>query len=191
MENDMIWEAQKNIRYIISNVAAKESADIPLEIDQFAELRKDRRIRDAQIEALYEQYFLPERHETDWQMLSEIVHTIVNTVISSPGVDFVALAVANAVVGNAAYDLLKNMCSYVATLLEEKLGEKAITRASSFKQIGSDAESLKSFFQKNPKARIEEIERETGISRERIHPLLKLAGFNHYRRGTPCYWELP
>jgi hypothetical protein len=55
-------------------------------------------------------------------------------------------------------------------------------------QIGDDAETLKEFFQKVPKARIEEIELATGVSRDKIHPLLKLAGLNHHRRGTACYW---
>src|SRR5207248_1928049 len=127
----------------------------------------------------------------DWQVLSEIVHAVIHAITSSPTVDFAALAMAGGVIGNAAYDLLKKMCYDTASLLEKKLGEKAHERVASFKQIGADAETLKTFFQHTPKARIDEIEQKTGIPREKIYPLLKQAGLNHYRRGTPCYWELP
>jgi hypothetical protein len=191
MSDETIWEAQKNIEYIINGLANKEWAEVAANIDQFAELRQGRRFREAQIADLYEQYFLPERHESDWQLLAEIVHTVVNVAISSPAVDFASGAIAGGVIGNAAYDLLKSLCHYVASKFQEKFGEKAHQRAASFKQIGDDAEVLKTFFQGIPKARIEEIEQATKLSREKIYPLLKLAGLNHYRRGTPCYWELP
>jgi hypothetical protein len=191
MSDTTIWEAQKSIEYVINGVAERGWIELPLDVDQFAELRKDQRFSEAQVAALYEQYFLPERHESDWQILAEIAQAIIKAITSSPVVDFGALAVAGGVIGNAAYDLIKNMCSYTATLIEKRLGQKASGRVASFQQIGTDAQILKTFFQKTPKARIEEIEQLTGIPREKIYPLLKLAGMNHYRRGTPCYWELP
>ncbi len=186
MSNDTIWEAEKNIEYIINGLSNKGEEKVAVEIDQFAELRKERRFREAQIADLYEQYFLPERHESDWQLLAEVVHAVVNAAISSPVVDFAAGAIAGGVIGNAAYDLLKSMCHYVASKFQEKFGEKAHQRSASFKQIGDDVEVLKLFFQNTPKARIEQIEQATKLPREKI-----LAGLNHYRRGTPCYWELP
>lgn len=191
MSDTTIWESQKSIEYVINGVVERGWIEKPLDMDQFSELRKDQRFREAQIAALYEQYFLPERHESDWQMLSEIAQAIIKAVASSPVVDFSALAIAGGVIGNAAYDLIKNMCSYTGTVIEEKLGHRASGRVASFQQIGTDAQTLKTFFQKTPKARIEEIEQTTGIPREKIYPLLKLAGMNHHRRGTPCYWELP
>jgi len=191
MSDDTIWEAQKNIEYIINGLANKAWIEVSVDVDQFAELRKERRFREAQIADLYEQYFLPERHESDWQLLAEIVHTVVNAAISSPTVDFAAGAIAGGVIGNAAYDLLKKMCHYVASKVQEKVGKRAHQRATSFRQIGNDVEVLQSFFQITSKARIEEIEQTTKLPREKIYPLLKLAGMNHYRRGTPCYWELP
>ena len=188
MNDPSMWEAEKNIEYIITGIAKRGWIEDPRDIDQFAILRQEARFRDAQIAALYEQYFLPERHETDWQLLSEMVHAIIHAIASSPIADFAAVSIVGGVVGNAAYDLLKKTCSFIAVQLEQKLDEKARERITSFKQIGDDAESLKGFFQKVPKARIEEIEKMTGISRDKIHPLLKLAGLNHHRRDTPCYW---
>ncbi len=191
-DNDpTIWETQRNIEYVISSVAKRGWIETPLDIDQFAELRQEARYRDAQIAALYEQYFLPERHETDWQLLSETVQAVVHAVGTSPAAAFAAQSVASGVIGNAAFAIITKMCSYTASQLQLKLGNRAQERASSFKQISDDAETLKSFFQKVPKARIVEIEQATGIPRDKISPMLKIAGFNHHRRGTPCYWELP
>ncbi len=162
-------------------------SDNPLQTDSFAELRTDRRFNEALIAELYEQYFLPERHEFEWQVLNEIITVVVTSSVAG----FVAGAVGGGILGNAAYDLLKKMCSDVALLFEEKLGEKARERATSFKQLAADAEKIKKFFSQNQKARIEEIEQGTGIARERIYPLMKLAGLKHYRRDNPCYWEIP
>ena len=186
MSDNIIWETQKSIEYTIDEVANRGWEENDVEVDQFADLRRDRRIRDAQIAALYEQYFLPERHEFEWQVLYDIV----TAVITSSAAKFVAVAVAGGVIGGEAYDLLKKMCSYTASKFEEKLGDKARGRAAGFRQLGADAEKLKSFFSRNNKARIEEIEQSTGVPREKIYPLMKLAGLKHYRRGNPCYWEM-
>jgi len=56
---------------------------------------------------------------------------------------------------------------------------------------GNDTEKLKNFFSEHHKARIGGIEQATGLPREKIYPLIKLAGLNHYRRGDPCWWEMP
>lgn len=187
MDNDVSWEGQKSIEHIIDQVAARGWLDNELQTDDFAQLRLDKRFHEAQIAELYEQYFLPERHEFEWQILSEVVRSIIH----SPATTFVAVAIAGGVIGNAAYDLLKKMCLKAAELFEERLGSKARERAMGFRQLASDAEKIKQFFSQTQKARIEEIEQETGINRERIYPLLKLAGLKHYRRGDPCYWEYP
>lgn len=71
------------------------------------------------------------------------MHAVVNAAVSSPAVDFMAGAISGGVIGNAAYDLLKNMCHYVAIKFHEKFREKAHQRAASFKQIGDDADLLK------------------------------------------------
>lgn len=187
MDEEIYWEGQKNIDHVIEEVSTRGWVDNRAQADDFAELRVDKRYRDAQIAELYEQYFLPERHEFEWHVLSEIVGIVVHSSVTH----FVAAGLAGGILGNAAYDLLKRMCIDAAERFENKLGEKARERAAGFRHLAADADKIKAFFGQHQKARIEEIERETGISRERIYPLMKLAGSKHYRRDDPCYWETP
>jgi hypothetical protein len=182
MGDDLDWEVQKNIDHIIDEVAIRGWAD-----NQLQELRMDARFRDAQLAGLYEQYFLPERHEFEWHVLTEIVRAVVH----SPVTGYVTSGVALGVLGNAAGDLLKKMCVEAAHRFEEKPGPSAKERAKGFQQIADDTERVTAFFSQHSKARIETIEQETGIARERIDPILKLAGLRHYRRENACYWELP
>jgi hypothetical protein len=188
MADDADWEAQKNIDHIIDEVAARGWVDTQLQVDDFAELRMDARFRDAQVAGLYEQYFLPERHEFEWLVLSEIARAVVH----APVTGYVASSVALGVAGNVAFALLKKMCLEAANRFRAKLGTHATERANGFKYLAADAEKIQTFFGQHLKARIDEIERETGIARERIHPLMKLAGLKHYRRDDDaCYWEMP
>ena len=105
--------------------------------------------------------------------------------------DFIGVSIAGGVIGNAAYDP-KRLCDYAADTFEQKLGDRAKEHSEGFRQIGLDAKKLKDFFEKKPEARIEEIEKETHLPREKIYPLMKLAGFSHHRRKKDaCYWEIP
>ncbi|MGB2956524.1 MAG: hypothetical protein WBB64_11230, partial [Anaerolineales bacterium] len=63
--------------------------------------------------------------------------------------------------------------------------------ANGFLLIASDVNKIEDYFNQNSSARIEDIEQETGVPREKIYPIIKLAGFRHHRRGTPCFWEIP
>jgi hypothetical protein len=188
MDNESLWETQKSISYIIDKVANRGWEDKEIEVDRFAELRQDQRFQNAQIAQLYEEYFLPDRHEYEWQILSDIVDFIV----TSPAIEFALISIAGGVLGNTAYDLLKSLCSYVADQYKENFDEKARKRESSFRQIAADVEKIQSFFREKPKARILEIEEGTGLPREKIYPIIKIVGLNHYRRGDKsCYWETP
>lgn len=187
MEKDYLWEFESSITYTVEQVATRGWTDVASDVDNFAVLRKEQRFREAQVAALYEQYFLPERHEFEWQVLNDIA----GAVVSSPVTQFAGVAIAGGVIGNAAYDLLKKLSLFAADLFEEKLGKEARERASGFKQLAQDVETVKTFFSTTPRARIEEIERSTSIPRERIHPIMKLVGLRHYRRENACYWEMP
>jgi hypothetical protein len=188
MPDDTDWEAKKNIDHILDGVAIRGWSDNQLQADDFAELRMDARLRDAQLAQLYEQYFLPERHEFEWLVLYEIGRTVVH----SPVTGSVASIITHGVLGGAAFALVKKMCVEVANQFKAKLGPGAKERAIGFEQLAADAERITTFFNEHPKARIDEIERETGIARDRIHPLMKLAGLKHYRRDDDaCYWEMP
>lgn len=188
MPDDIDWEAKKNIDHILDEVAIRGWVDNQLQTDDFAELRMDARFRDAQLAQLYEQYFLPERHEFEWMVLYEIVRAVLH----SPATTYVGSGIAIGVLGNAAFALLRKMCLEAARLFEAKLGASAKERAKGFREIAADADRITAFFGHHEKARIDEIERETGIPRDRIHPLMKLAGLKHHRRDDDaCYWEMP
>ena len=117
---------------------------------------------------------------------------IVDFIATSPTVGFAVGSIVGGILGNTAYDALKTLCNYAASIIDEKIGKKAKERANSFRQIAADTELLQSFFREKPRARIQEIEDATGLPREKIYPIIKIAGLNHYRRGEhSCYWEMP
>ena len=186
MGSDAWAEKEYSIKYVIDQVAQRGWEDASLQIDNFAELVKDRKVREAQTVAMYEQYFLPKRHEFEWEVLNEIVEAVVESRSS----EFVAAAMAGGVLGNAAYDVLRKLCLFAATTLKKTLGKGGFKIADSFRQIASDAETLKKVFEVTSKARIGQMEEATGLPREKIYPLMKLFGLKHYRRGTNhCYWQ--
>jgi hypothetical protein len=185
---DIDWEAERNIDHIIEKTAARGWTDRQVQIDDFAELRMDARFSDAQLTLIYEQYFLPERHEFEWLILYEIARAIVHSSVAG----YVASSAVTGVIGGTAFNLLKKMCLSAASRFRTRLGPDAADRASGFEELAADSGKINNFLSKHSTARIEDIERETGIGRDRIHPLVKLAGLKHYRRGSnTCHWEMP
>lgn len=175
MTDGITWEAERTIECVLSEVARRGWTQTSVTLDNFGELRKDQRIQDAQLATLYELYFLPERHEFEWEVLVAIGSVV-------------ALGVA----GNAAYDLIKSVCSFAASKFQSFLGAAGAARGQGFSQIADDAESLSVFFSTTKRARIADIEEKTSVPREKILPLMKLAGFNHHRAGDlNCCWEVP
>lgn len=180
-------ECVNAIDFAVRRVAERGWTQRDFEFDDFATLRKDRRFLEAQVAQLYEEYFVPERHEVEWGVLREIA----GAVVASPATAFVASAVAGGVVGNAAYDLVKHLCRQAAKKWRTILGSGASERGTGFSRIAADTEKLKTFFSGAGRARIPEIESGTGVPREKLYPLMKLAGLRHQRRGDPCWWEMP
>jgi hypothetical protein len=186
--NENVYDTLKVIDYSLDQVNEFGWTDKSTSIDNFEKLRKDHHFKEFIVAGLYEEYFLPDRHEHEWQILNEIVTAIVN----SPSTEIVVNIVISGVVGNAAYDLLKELCRYTNTQYKKIIGKKAHERAECFLNIANDSEILLGYFKNKKKSRIIEIEEGTGLPREKIYLLLKLAGFTHYRRGEKtCYWENP
>jgi hypothetical protein len=186
-DEDRFWEVERTVDYVVDRVASRGWTDNPVNADRFDQLRTDLAIRSAQVAALYEEYFLPERHEFEWQVLSHIIDTIVG----DPTTQFIGGVVVTGIIGSLAYDILKKMCQHTAQVFEQKLGERGKERAIGFRQIASDAQTIQNYFSATERARINDIEKATGIPREKIYPLLKIAGFQHNRRMDACYWQLP
>lgn len=89
---------------------------------------------------------------------------------------------------NAAWDSVKKLACHASAVYSEKLGGAGSERAKGFDQLARDSMQLKKFFRPGRKARIDEIETETNLSREVLRPLMKLAGLIHER---DCHWTLP
>lgn len=188
-------ETTQSIDYIVSRVAERGWTQCVRNVDDFAVLRSDKNFRIAQTTEIYEQYFLPERHEWEWQILEEIIKAIVGTAVvtgSAVLTSAAAQSLPNSVLGNAAYDVIKTMCRYAASLMRKNLGHEAQPRAEGFEQIAADAELLKTYFSEHSQGRIREIEESTGIPREKIYPLIKLVGCSHVQAGDErCNWRPP
>jgi hypothetical protein len=173
------------LSYIIRRTGEKKPPDNLLDIDDFKALLSRKEFKDLVVGELYEAYFLPERHESDWQMLQEFVAVVT----SEPFKEFIALAIVSGVVGRVTYDVLRIVVTW---MIAEMRGAKfPLNRLQPFQEIENDIKIVEKYFRENKCERIGEIEKNTGIPREKLYPLLKLLGFKHYRRQYACYWCEP
>lgn len=178
----------REIDVIVREVRRRGWRDDALTSDDFATLRGDERIRLAIVAGLYEQYLLPKRHEFEWHVLYEIVRSITG----ADSVGFIKGVVVGGVLGNAAYHALKEACRVAVASFRSHLGPAGKSRANGFRAMRTDAHRLARFFRTVSSARIGEIERSTGVTRERAYPLMILAGARHARRGQhACMWTAP
>ena len=184
MRNKSTFET--NIIYILSGVERNGWDDYQLNLDDFSVLRNRNEYKTQIIASMYEQYFLPERHEWEYLFLKEIIDEITN---GDPS-QFITVSVISGIVGNAAYDLLIHLCKLIIGKITLSKLNNYSERIKGFEDIITDTEKIKNFFNNKNSARIEEIENSTGVSRERIYPIIKLAGLVHYRRETPCIWSI-
>lgn len=171
--------------YMIQAVARRGIIDEEIEVDDFTDLLSRREFQDVVIGELYEAYFLPKRHEFDWQ----VIHEIVSIMTSERLKEFYAVAALGGVIGNASYAALSMLLRRVVT--EMKSAKLLKVRQDPFSAMEKDVRQIESFFRAKPCARIAEIEEATGVERERVYPLLKLLGFTHCRRLHSCYWCCP
>lgn len=172
---------------VFSEVAERGWDDREEQVDDFLVLRRERRFRDALCASLYEEYFLPRRHEFEWRVLEDMIRTV----ISSPSAQFFGAAVASGVVGNAAWELIKVLARKARSRMDAHLGARGEVRAHAFDEIEREVTLIAEFFKKTPEARVDQIAAETGIRRERAHALMKIAGLSHRRRGEACFWFIP
>jgi hypothetical protein len=148
--------------------------------DDYAILLKQREFRDVVIGELYGSYFPPGRHEFDYLLLKEFVDAIAHDAV----ITYIANAVATGVVGAAAYKLANRL----ATVVANKFRGKDRERASIWKSIAADIGKIESFFQERERATIQDIEKVTGIERERLATLLKLLKFKSEKVKGRTRW---
>jgi hypothetical protein len=181
----LIDQVSGELSYVIREVGKRGASESELNADDFSLLLSRREFQDLVVGELYESYFLPERHESDWQLLREIV-----TILSSERVrDFIELSVAGGVIGNSAFSVLRAVIARIAT--EMKKAKLPSGRWQPFHAMRDDINGLEEYFREHKCAQIAKVESSTGISRERLYPLLKLLGFVHYRRQHTCHWCKP
>ena len=181
----IVDQASYDLTHVIRAVAERGSVESELDADDYAALLTRREFKDVVIGELYESYFLPQRHEFDWQIL----HQIVTVVTSERLREFVAISAVSGVLGNAAFAALRAVLSRVRR--EMRYAKLPRKRQVPFRAMKADVASIERFFRDSPCARIATIELATSVPREKLYPLLKLLGFKHYRRKHTCYWCTP
>jgi len=183
--HSLINRDSEDLLYVIREVGKRGVPENELVVDDFQVLLSRKEFRDLVVGELYEAYFLPERHESDWQILRELV-----TIVTSERIrEFVALAVVGGVIGNTAFAVLRAVLSRI--IAEMRKAKLPSSKRQPFHGMRKDLDGIEGFFRNNGCAKIVEIESTTEIPRERLYPLLKLLGFKHYRRQRVCHWCKP
>lgn len=186
--NRLIEGAMNEIEYVIREVKNRGFEEVHEEVDCFEDLRLKKEFKDVITGEIYESYFLPERHEFDWTIVSQLVEAL-----TSPQVlEFAKqtlLPVAGGFATKAVYDILKSsLLRTVQVMKKEGLPE---ARREPYEQMLSDVDKLREYFETRPVARMPEIEAGIRVPRERLYPLMKLLGFSHHRRKDNCLWYMP
>src|SRR5580693_2253912 len=97
--NTLIDKASDDLLYVIREVGKRGVSENERDADDFEKLLSQKEFKELVVGELYEAYFLPERHESDWQVLRELV----NIVTSEPIKEFIAVSVVGGVIGNTAF----------------------------------------------------------------------------------------
>jgi hypothetical protein len=181
----LIDQVSQDLSYVIRELGRRGVSDSEINADDFQMLLLRKEFRDLVVGELYEAYFLPERHESDWQLLHELVAVLTSERIR----EFVATTVVAGVIGNSAFAVLRSVIARITT--EMKKAKLPSSKLRPFQGMRDDVEHIEKYFQTNECVRIADMESSTGIPRERIYPLLKLLGFTHYRRQHACHWCKP
>jgi hypothetical protein len=174
-----------DLSHVIRELGKREAVNVELEADDFDVLISRKEFKDLVTAELYEAYFLPDRHESDWLLLRELLAIVTSEHIRQ----FIKISVASGLVGNAAFAVLR--AALVRIVTELKKAKVSSSRHQPFETMKRDVDGVAAFFRKNDCARATEIETSTKIPRDRLLPLLKLLGFKHYRREYACHWCKP
>lgn len=189
MEEDdlerIVGPLSQDVSFVIDNVRERGFSDVKVEYDDYNELLLRKEFRDLVVGEIYEAFFLPERHEFEWQIVNEIVGIMTNERIR----DFVATAVVAGVLGNAAFAALRNIVTRILKQMEAL--QLPPNRQEPFLSIRTATTQIEEFFRSQGCARIAAIESSTNVPREQLYPLLKLLGFKHHRRKYNCHWCAP
>ena len=174
---------QSNIDWTINNTLKRGYKDDIQEIDDYSLLVQKYEFRNLIIFELYENFFLPQRHEFELQILTNIVDAVVKYKLCS----YVLRSSASGVIGNTVYDLLKKSLSNISAKYKDRDEKRSIV----YSTIGNDVSKIEKYFEIHESGKINELEKSLDIDRDRLVPLLKLLGFKCYRRKKKNLWERP
>ena len=170
------------VAHIAGAVAERGIIERPEEEDRFEQLRSRKEFRELIVTEIYENYFLPRRHEFDWQIVSQVVDAMCSS--------NVGVAITSGVIGNGAFAIL---IYFLRRIHDELVAKKfSAERSGPYAKMRANVEALERYFGTPARcARIAEIETGTGVTREELYPLLRLLGFSHHRRKHNCMWCPP
>lgn len=182
---DLLEQKSRDLTYVIRTVGERGVPDHEVETDDYGLLLTRREFSDLVVGELYETYFLPDRHEFEWQILHQMV-----LILTSENVrEFIGTAVVGGVLGNAAFAAMRAVLSRIVSELSRARLPQG--RQVAFLDMRDALTQLEQFFGQHDSARIAEIEVATKLPREKIYPLLKLLAFRHERRANHCLWRRP
>lgn len=171
-----------SVAHIVRAVAERGIIEQPEEEDRFEQLRTRKEFREMIATEIYEHYFLPQRHEFDWQIISQFVEAMCSSRMAE--------AIASDVPGSAAFAILMYLLKRIHNELVAK--KFSTERSGPYVKMRTNVEALERYFGTPARcARIAEIESGTGVTREELYPLLRLLGFSHHRRKHNCMWCPP
>lgn len=168
---------------IIDSVIDRGYDDEILDSDDYSILIQQKEFRDAISIGIYEEYFLPKRHEFEFQIINHIVDTVWHNSVGH----FAIEALTGGIIGNASYQVVTILLKRTV----DKFGTHDKIRSKPFVKIHTDIKKIAKYFKDKEKVHIEVIESDLNISRVRLIPLLKLLGFKCRRRNKNDYWIKP
>lgn len=180
--NEYIKQTLFKIDFTIDAVMRRGYDDNYEEFDDYLILLEKYEFRKLVTFEIYESYFYPKRHEFELQIITEIVDAIAN---SKPAI-FIGLAALSGVVGNAVYDLIKQLIIHVISKFkkEKRLSDK-------FNEIYQDIEKIHKYFESHNHVKLHQIESDLDIEPQKLTALMKLLGYKCNRRQKKQIWIRP
>ena len=181
--DNFVNSIQSDIDWTIENTLERGYEEDIQEVDDYSLLIEKHEFRNLIIFELYENFFLPQRHEFELQILTDIV----DAVVKYKPLSYALGVSASGVIGSTVYDLLKKLLSHVSA----KYRDVDERRSKLFGTIVNDIDKIEKYFKIHESGKIDELEICLGIDRDRLVPLLKLLGFKCYRRKKKNLWVKP
>lgn len=178
--NPRYLEIETRVTNLINMVEERGIDDLEESIDDYSCLIEKEEFKIAIATGIYENYFPPKRHEFEYQLLLELI----NTIIASKAASNFASFACGGIIGNLAYDLLKGMFNKIIQGFKNNPKE-----ASKFQLLLGDFEKVDEYFKNNKEGEIGNLEKKLGIDRVKLEAIFKLLGYKTYKIKKKRYWK--